>query len=57
MPPFPQLGFQAYFILNTSRDLGFWVSISATFGFGIHQSLEDGAGEDPNTRVDIHTVE
>ena len=29
----------------------------ATFGCGSHQSLEDGAGEEPNKCFDIHTVE
>ena len=29
----------------------------ATIGCGSRRSLEDGAGEFPNTRVDIHTIE
>ncbi len=57
LPPSPQSVFQAYFILNTSRDLGGWVTMWATFGCGNRQSLKDRVGEVPNTRVDIHTVE
>ena len=53
----PQSVFQAYFFLNTNRDLGGWVKMLATFGCGSRQSLEDSAGEAPNTRVDVHTVE
>jgi hypothetical protein len=33
LPPSPQSVFQAFFILNTSRDLGGWVTIQARLGF------------------------
>ena len=52
----PQPEFQAYFNLNSGRDLGAWFSNRATLRSGSFQSLKDGAGKVLNTRVDIHTV-
>jgi hypothetical protein len=51
LPPSPQLVFEAYSILNASRDPGPQVSLRATLRCGICQSPKDGAGEVPNTRV------
>ena len=56
LPTSPQPVLQAYFIQNTNRDLGAWVSNRATLRSGIFQSPKDCAGEDLNTRVDIQSI-
>ena len=56
LPTSPQPVFQAYFILNTGRDLRAWVSNRATLRSGSFHSPKNGAGEVLNTRVDIHTI-
>ena len=56
LPTSSQPVFQAYFILNTDRDLGAWVSNRATLRCGSFQSPKNGAGKVLNTRVDIHTI-
>ena len=53
MPPSPHPVFQAYFILNASRDLGARVTEWATLRCRSCQSSKDGAGMVLNTRVDI----
>jgi hypothetical protein len=57
LPPPPQLVFQAYVILNTSRNRGPWVVTRATLGSRCFKSLQDGAGEILNSRVECHPVE
>ncbi len=57
LPSSPQSVFQAYFILNTSRDPRGWVTTWTKLGCGSRQGIEDDVGEVPNTCVDIHAIE
>jgi len=54
LPPQPAL--QAYPILNASWYRKPWVVTRATLGSSSSQSLQEGAGEILNSRVDYHTV-
>ena len=56
LPLPPQPGFQAYFILNAGWYRRPWVVTRETLGNRCPQSLQNGAGEVLNARVDCHPV-
>jgi hypothetical protein len=56
LPPPPQTGFQAYLILNTSRNRRQWVVTRATLRNRCCKSLQNGAREILNARVGCHSV-
>jgi hypothetical protein len=56
LPPPPQPVLQAYLVLNTSRYHGPCIVTWATLGSRCGKSLQNGAGEVLNARVDCHPV-
>jgi len=56
LPPPTQPVLQASFFLNASRYRRSWVITRAILGSGCRQSLQNGAGEVLNLRVDCHPV-
>jgi hypothetical protein len=56
IPTLPQSVVQAYLILNSSRYRWPWFITRATLGIRCRQSIQHGAGEVLNARVDCHTV-